>query len=256
MRLHALGCYGGEAPGCHQTSHLIDGRLLLDAGSVTAALPLDSQAAIDHVLVSHSHLDHIAALAFLADNLSTVRTKPIEVWSIPPVIRHLKKHVFNGIIWPDFTTIPSPQNPILSFHEIREGRPQRIGSYEVMAVRVDHTVEATGYLVSDGEASILFQGDSGPTTELWKVANAASRLQAIIVETSYPNLLQDLADASGHLTPQTLRAELTKLTVRPPIYAQHIKPQFIADIVRELAELSDPPVAILEQGKEYSFSAP
>jgi cAMP phosphodiesterase len=256
MRLHALGCYGGEAPGCHQTSHLVDGRLLLDAGSVTAALPLDSQAAIDQVLVSHSHLDHIAALAFLADNLSTVRTKPIEVWSIRPVIRHLRTHVFNGIIWPDFTTIPSARNPVLSFHEIREGQPQRIGRYEVMAVRVNHTVEATGYLVSDGEASILFQGDSGPTEELWKVANAASRLQAIIVETSYPNALQDLADASGHLTPQTLRAELTKLTVGAPIYAQHIKPQFISDVVRELAELSDPPVAILEQGKEYSFLAP
>jgi ribonuclease BN (tRNA processing enzyme) len=125
-----------------------------------------------------------------------------------------------------------------------------------MAVRVNHTVVATGYLVSDGEASILFQGDSGPTRELWNVANAASRLQAIIVETSYPNALQDLADASGHLTPQTLRTELTKLTVGAPIYAQHIKPQFISDVVRELAELSDPPVAILEQGKEYSFLTP
>lgn len=256
MRLHALGCYGGEAPGCHQTSLLVDGRLLLDGGSVTAALPLDSQAAIDHVLISHSHLDHVAALAFLADNLSTVRTRPIEVWSIAPVIRHLRTHVFNGIIWPDFTTIPSPENSILSFHEIREGRPQRIGRYEVVSVRVDHTVEAAGYLVSDGESSILFQGDSGPTTELWKLANAASRLSAIIVETSYPNRLQSLADASGHLTPQTLCAELTKLRVDVPIYAQHLKPQFISDLVRELAELSEPPVAILEQGKEYSFVIP
>jgi ribonuclease BN (tRNA processing enzyme) len=256
MRLHALGCYGGEAPGCHQTSLLVDGRLLLDAGSVTAALPLDSQAAIDHVLVSHSHLDHIAALAFIADNLSTVRTKPIEVWSIAPVIRHLRTHVFNGIIWPDFTTIPSPSNAILSFHEIREGKPQRVGGYEITAVRVNHTVETAGYLVSDGEASILFQGDSGPTEELWKLANAASRLQAIIVETSYPNRLQDLADASGHLTPQSLRAELTKLTADAPIYAQHLKPQFISDLVRELAELSDPQVGILEQGKEYLFLTP
>jgi len=256
MRLHALGCYGGEAPGCHQTSLLVDGRLLLDAGSVTAALPLDSQAAIDQVLVSHSHLDHIAALAFIADNLSTVRTKPIEVWSIAPVIRHLRTHVFNGIIWPDFTTIPSPSNSILSFHEIREGKPQRVGGYEVTAVRVNHTVEAVGYLVSDGEASILFQGDSGPTEKLWKLANAASRLQAIIVETSYPNRLQDLADASGHLTPQSLRAELTKLTADAPIYAQHLKPQFISDLVRELAELSDPQVGILEQGKEYLFLTP
>ena len=256
MRLHALGCYGGEAPGCHQTSLLVDGRLLLDAGSVTATLSLDSQAGIDHVLISHAHLNHVAALAFLADNLFAARTRPIEVWSIPPVIRQLKTHLFNGIIWPDFTALPSPRNPILSFHEIREGKPQRVGRYEVVSFRVHHTVEAAGYLVSDGESSILFQGDSGPTDELWKVANAAARLQAIIVETSFPNRLQDLANVSGHLTPQTLRAELTKLKVDPAIYAQHIKPQVLSEVVRELADLSYPPVAPLEQGKVYTFSTP
>ena len=256
MRLHALGCYGGEAPGCHQTSLLVDGRLLLDAGSVTATLPLDSQAAIDHVLISHAHLNHVAALAFLADNLFASRRRPIEVWSIPPVIRQLKAHLFNGIIWPDFTALPSPRNPILSLHEIREGQPQRIGGYEVVSVRVHHTVEAAGYLVSDGESSILFQGDSGPTDEFWKVANAAARLQAIIVETSFPNRLQDLANVSGHLTPQTLHADLTKLKVNALIYAQHIKPQVISEVVRELAELSYPPVTPLEQGKAYTFSTP
>lgn len=253
MRLHALGCYGGEAPGCHQTSLLVDGHLLLDAGSVTATLPLDSQAAVDQVLISHAHLDHVAALAFIADNLVSVRTRPIQVWSIAAVIRQLKRHLFNDIIWPDFTKLPSPRHPILSFHEMPEGQPQKIGSYDVVAVRVNHSVEAAGYVVSDGKSSIVFGGDSGPTAELWKVANAAAGLQAVIVEASYPNRLQDLADASGHLTPRTLRAELTKLKVDAPIYAQHIKPQFITDVVRELAELSDPPVTRLEQGKEYTF---
>ncbi len=253
MRLDALGCYGGEAPGCHQTSLLVDGRLLLDAGGVTAALPLDSQAAIDHILISHAHLDHVAALAFIADNLFAARTRPIEVWSIPTVIRQLKRHVFNGVIWPDFTKIPSPGNPILSFHEIRKGQPRRIGRYEVVAVAVHHTVEAAGYLVSDGESSILFGGDTGPTAELWRVANEARNLRAIIVEASYPNRLQDLADVSGHLTPLTLRAELMKLKVDVPIYGNHIKPQFISDVVRELGELSHPPVTPLEQGKEYIF---
>ncbi len=256
MRLHALGCYGGEAPGCHQTSLLVDGRLLLDAGSVTATLPLDSQAAIDQVLISHAHLNHVAALAFLADNLFGARTRPIEVWSIPPVIRQLKAHLFNGIIWPDFTKLPSLRNPILSLHEIREGRPQKIGGYEIVSVRVHHTVETAGYLVSDGDSSIIFQGDSGPTDELWKVANAAARLQAIIVETSFPNRLQDLANASGHLTPRTLRADLTKLKVDAPIYAQHIKPQVVSEVVRELAELSYPGVTPLEQEKTYTFKSP
>ena len=252
MRLQVLGCYGGQAPGCHQTCLLVDSHLLLDAGSVAAVLPLDAQARIDQVLISHAHLDHVAALAFLGDNVITRRREPIEVWSIAPVIRQLKRHVFNGSIWPDFTKIPSG-HPILSFHEMRKGRPQRIGEYHVVAIGANHTVEATGYLISDGESSILFGGDSGPSEDLWKVANAAEGLRAIIVEASFPNRLHDLAKVSGHLTPQTLRKELTKLRVDVPVYVQHMKPQFVTEIIAELAKLSDPPVTPLKQGKEYAF---
>ncbi len=256
MRLRALGCYGSEAPGCYLTSLLVDGRLLLDAGQVGAALPIEAQNAIDHVLISHAHLNHVAGLAFLADGLFEIRTRPIEVWSIPPVIRQLKTHLFNNIIWPDFSALPSRRNPIISFHEIREGRPYNIGGYDVVAVPVDHAVVAAGYLVSSGDVSILFQGDSGPTVEFWKVANAASGLQAIIAETSFPNRMRDLAKISGHLTPQLLRRELKKLKVKVPVYAQHLKPLFAPQILKELAQLSDPPVSPLEQGKEYHFLRP
>ena len=252
MRLRVLGCYGGEAPGCHQISLLVDGHLLLDAGSVSAVLPLDAQARIDHALISHAHLDHVAGLAFIADNVFTMRRKPIQVWSTPPVIRQLKRHVFNGSIWPDFTKIPSG-HPILSFHEIRKGQPTRIGKYQVVAIGVHHAVEATGYLISDGESSILLGGDSGPTEDLWKVANVAERLRAIIVEASFPNRLDGLAKVSGHFTPRILREELKKLRVDVPVYAQHMKPRFITEIVAELAKLSNPPVTPLEQGKEYAF---
>ncbi len=253
MRMRPLGCYGGPAPGCYMTSMLLDERLLLDAGSVGVALSIDAQRAIDHVLISHAHLNHVAGLAYLADGVFEARTRPIEVWSISPVIRQLKAHLFNNVIWPDFSAIPSPKNPIISFHEIPEGRACHIGGYDVTAVRVDHSVEAAGYLVSAGDVSILFQGDSGPTVEFWKVANAARGLQAIIAETSFPNRLEDLAEKSGHLTPQSLRRELKKLKGKATVYAQHLKPQFAPEIVRELAELSDPPVSPLEQGKEYRF---
>jgi cAMP phosphodiesterase len=234
---------------------LVDDRLLLDAGSVTASLSLDAQAAIDYVLISHIHLNHVMGLAYLADNLFTARSRPIEVWSIPPVIDQLKAHLFNGILWPDFSMLPSPQRPTLSFYALPEGRPHRIGRYEVTAVPVHHTVAAVGYVLSDGASSILYQGDSGPTTELWRVANRTPDLNAIVAEVSFPNRLRDHALRSGHLTPELLKAELTQLTVRPSIYAQHMKPQYIADIFSELAALSDPPVLPLEQGKTYSFGA-
>jgi cAMP phosphodiesterase len=235
---------------------LVDDRLLLDAGSVTASLSLDAQAAINYVLISHIHLNHVVGLAYLADNLFGIRSRPLDVWSIPPVIDQLKAHLFNGTLWPDFSMLPSPQRPTLSFHVLPEGRPHRIGRYEVTAVGVHHTVAAVGYVLSNGDSSILYQGDSGPTTELWRLANLTPKLDAIIAEVSFPNRLRDQALVSGHLTPEMLRTELAQLTVRPAVYAQHMKPQYLSEIVSELTALSDPPVLPLDQGKTYTFGAP
>jgi ribonuclease BN (tRNA processing enzyme) len=256
MRVQALGCFGGEAQGCQLTCLLVDGRLLLDAGSVTASLSLDAQATIDHVLITHAHISHVVGLAYLADNLFGARSRPIEVWSIPPVLHQLKAHLLNGTLWPDFSVLPSPLCPTLSFHELLEGYPYQIGRYEVTAVGVHHTVEAAGYVISDGASSILYQGDSGPTTELWRLANRTANLDAVIVETSFPNRFGDLAIRSGHLTPELLRAELAQLRVQASVYAHHMKPQYFSEIVGELAALSDPPVLPLDQGKTYIFGPP
>jgi ribonuclease BN (tRNA processing enzyme) len=255
MRVQALGCFGGEALGCQLTCLLVDDRLLLDAGSATAALSIDAQTTIDHILITHAHISHVIGLAYLSDNLFGTRSRPLEVWSIPPVIDQLKAHLFNGILWPDFSILPSPLRPTLSFHALPEGRPHRIGRYEVTAINVHHTVAAAGYVLSDGASSILYQGDSGPTTELWRLANQTANLSAIVVETSFPNRLRDLAIRTGHLTPALLQAELAQLTVRTAVYAQHMKPQYLSEIVSELAALSDPPVMPLDQGKTYTFGA-
>lgn len=256
MRVQVLGCFGGEALGCQLTSLLVDGRLLLDAGSVTATLSLDAQAAIDHILITHAHISHVVGLAYLSDNLFMVRPRSIEVWSIPPVIDQVKAHLFNGILWPDFSNLPSWLRPTLSFHELPEGRPHMIGRYEVTAVSVSHTVEAVGYVISDGASSILYQGDSGQTTEIWRLANRITKLDAIIAETSFPNRLRDHAVITGHLTPEMLKGELAQLKVQTSVYAQHMKPQYISEILEELAALSDPPVLPLEQGKTYCLGAP
>ncbi|MDE2180574.1 MAG: 3',5'-cyclic-nucleotide phosphodiesterase [candidate division NC10 bacterium] len=256
MRVQALGCFGSEAYGCQPTSLLVNGRLLLDAGSVTASLSLDAQATIDHILITHAHISHVIGLAYLTDNLFGVRSRPLEVWSIPPVIDQLKAHLFNGTLWPDFSILPSPLRPTLSFHELVEGRPHQIGQYEVTAVGVHHTVETAGYAISDGASAILYQGDSGPTTELWRLANRTANLDAVIVETTFPNRFSDHAIRTGHLTPELLRAELAQLKVQTSVYAQHMKPQYFSEIVGELAALSDPPVLPLDQGKTYSFGAP
>jgi metal-dependent hydrolase (beta-lactamase superfamily II) len=74
MLLEILGCHGGSVPKRRLPSFLIDGHVLLEAGSVTSALPLGAQASIEQVLISHDHLDHTVGLAFLVDNIQSTQT--------------------------------------------------------------------------------------------------------------------------------------------------------------------------------------
>ena len=114
MEIRVLGCYGSQIPGYGLTGFLIDAKTLLDAGAVTSVLTLEEQAGVDHILITHAHLDHIRELASLADNICYLnREDPLTVVGTPLVIETLKKHIFNGIIWPDFSAIPSTEKPVL-----------------------------------------------------------------------------------------------------------------------------------------------
>ena len=62
MLVRIIGGHGGVSPGFKNTSYLIDGKLLIDAGSVASGLQIDQQVLIDNILISHSHLDHISDL--------------------------------------------------------------------------------------------------------------------------------------------------------------------------------------------------
>ena len=66
MKLRVLGCSGGIG-GRHlrTTSFLVDHDILLDAGSGVAELSVGELAAIDHVFLTHAHLDHVLALPLM-----------------------------------------------------------------------------------------------------------------------------------------------------------------------------------------------
>ena len=125
MLLEILGCHGGSVPRRRLPSFLINGHVLLEAGSVTSALPLGAQASIEHVLVTHAHLDHTVGLAFLVDNIQSTQTAAghnaaVTAASIGPVVDDLRTHCFNNRLWPDFTKLPRPEEPALRLHTLRE----------------------------------------------------------------------------------------------------------------------------------------
>uniref|UniRef100_C6E0P8 Beta-lactamase domain protein n=1 Tax=Geobacter sp. (strain M21) TaxID=443144 RepID=C6E0P8_GEOSM len=252
MRLRVLGCSGAEFPGHSPSAFLIDDSLLLDAGTVGAVLSEDEQWRIEDILVTHSHLDHIRGIPLLADNIVVSGLpRTVRVHGTTEVLAALSTHLMNGVIWPDFTRIPTPESPVLRYQPIPVERSFQVGDYEVLACPVNHPVPAVGYRVSRGGTSLLYTGDTGPTERIWELAG---ELAALIVEVSFPCDMEEIALLTGHLTPVLLGNELAKLPKLPPrILITHLKPQYYDRIEAELEALHLPGVKLLRGGNVYNL---
>jgi cAMP phosphodiesterase len=252
--LRVLGCSGGELPHHRTTCFLVDGRLALDAGALTASLSLEELLRVDDILLTHSHFDHVKDVPLLADLLVGRRRRPVRVHASPECARTLREDVFNDRLWPDFTRIPDARRPVVEIRPFSPSRPFRIGRYAVRPVPVCHPEESVGFIVSNGGRSFAVSGDTGPTSRLWRQVNAERRLRALFVEMSFPSSMQALADVSGHLTPNTLATELAKLERNGyPVYLYHLKPAYAAELRKELAALRLPGVRVLAVGDEFTF---
>jgi cAMP phosphodiesterase len=253
MRIKVLGAFGSEGRGQRPSAFLVDDRVLVDAGSVGGALSVDEQVEIEHALLSHAHLDHVVGLAFLTDTLAMVGARrPITACSVAPVVDVLRTHAFNDVLWPNFCAIPSSERSILQFRSLAEDAESLVGSLHVTPIVVDHAVIAAGYLIRDGDTGFVYSGDTGPTSRIWQLAREMRGLKAIVVETAFPNRLDGLARASGHLTPEMLRREIDKMPQDVPIWVFHIKPQVHEETAEELAAIDPARIHILEQGKTYT----
>jgi len=256
VKLDVLGCSGEQAPGHQLSSFLINDSLLIDAGSAGSALDLEAQQRITDALITHTHLDHIIGLATLAANRFGYGKVAIKIWGIRNVIAGLESSFFNDIVWPDFSRLTDEKQPVpvLSFHQMLLEKPVRVGNVKVTAVRVNHTVPSTAFFVEERKKTLLFVGDTGPTEKVWTIARRKRNLRAVVLEASFPNRLQKLADQSGHLTPRTLAEEAKKLRMPSvPILVTHLKPQFRDEIIAELGRIKDCSLRVLKAGDTSDF---
>lgn len=261
MKIKVLGCNGGLLPGSRTPSFLINDEILIDAGSVAAQLTMEQQDKIRHVYITHFHLDHTKDLAFFSDNAFERPGLPINIYGIKDTISDFKKHFFNDHTWPDFTKISSGNVPVVLLKELilnLERKASPTSNVTIRPFMVDHTIDSVGYLLIEGDSSVIVSGDTGPTELLWEIANTEAksfnRLKAIILETSFPNSLQKVADVSYHLTPNTLKKELDKFKAEDiPIYLYHIKPKFTDVIKREIEEIKNKDISILENDMVLTF---
>lgn len=250
MRIKVLGCSGAEFPGHNPPGFLIDDTILFDAGSLTNVLDRKGQSAIKNIFITHAHLDHIRDISFLADNIIVEKRKQrVNIISIPSVIKTIRKNLLNDSLWPDFTMIPDYENAVLKYIELKIGKAIDIDGHTVTPYKVNHSVPAVGYLVESGNKRLFYTGDTGPMDAAWKKIGDKA-INCLIIETSFPNRMRDLALQTGHLTPELLKEELLKIRHMPErIYITHIKPQHAATIKRELGGLKLGDIRLLEEGE-------
>ncbi len=245
MIVRIVGGHGGVSPGFKNTSYLIDGKLLIDAGSVASGMKIDEQVLIDDILISHSHLDHISDLAFLADNCFGLKDKPFQIHTCDTVKKNIMTHLLNDEIWPDFTKLPNKKKPTLNFNTIKSFEVFEVGGYTIEMIPVNHPAGGHGFIIQKGDTSIVFTQDTGPTSEIWTQAKKRTNLKAIFTEVSFPNHLQNVADLSFHHTPNTIEKEIEKMPLSVPIFLGHIKPNYQTQLSQEIDALGNDRLSLL-----------
>ena len=245
MQIRVLGCSGSIAAGNRTTAFLVDDDILIDAGTGVGDLTLDELARIDHIVVSHSHLDHVLSIGLLADSVARRRgaaqRPPIDVYALPATIDALHTHVFNGVIWPDFTRLPDALHPVLRFVPMAVGEVLDFGERCIEVLPAVHTVPAVGFALSETTASQagawVFSGDTGPNPALW-ARLAQMNVHTLVIETAFSDEELALARISRHLCPTLLREELAQLAQPTDVYITHIKPGELSAVMAEIGAMA------------------
>ncbi len=241
MQIRVLGCSGSIAAGCRTTAFLLDDDVLIDAGTGVGDLTLDELVRVDHILLSHSHLDHVLGVPLLADSVMRRRLgrPPITVHALPATLQALRSHVFNGAIWPDFTRLPSAERPILALEPFDTGDVLHFGDRRIEVLPALHTVPAVGFAVlgaSDADGAWVFTGDTSPNPALWQRLQTL-KVHSLVIETAFGNDEHQLAAVSRHLHPAALGRELQQLAQGVQVHITHIKPGEIDAVMGEIAAL-------------------
>jgi ribonuclease BN (tRNA processing enzyme) len=244
MILHVLGCSGAIAAGCKTTAFLVDDDVLIDAGTGVGDLALDALARIDHILVSHSHLDHVLSIGLLADSVMRLRRAanraPIQVHALPETLAALRAHIFNGVIWPDFTRLPSAENPVLELVPFAVGEVLTVGRKRIEVLSASHTVPAVGFAVDAGGLGWwVYTGDTGPNPALWERLRDM-KVAHLVIETAFSDEERQLARISRHLCPAALGHELAQLGGSVDVHITHIKPGELDAVMTEIGRLGTP----------------
>jgi ribonuclease BN (tRNA processing enzyme) len=235
------------------SSCLINDSVALDAGCLGFWGSPQEQARVRHVVLSHTHMDHLASLPIFVENAFEGKAECVTVHGSSSVLECCQKHLFNEEIWPDFIALSRGDRPFLRLSPIEAGQTIELDGLRVTSVALDHVVPTVGFLIDDGASTAAFISDTGPTDEIWQRVNATPNLKAVFVETTFPDELGWLADVSKHLTPASLAREAAKLIRPTRLVIVHIKARYKEQVTSELLALGLPGLEIGLSGSTYTI---
>ncbi|MCG6933514.1 MAG: 3',5'-cyclic-nucleotide phosphodiesterase [Gallionella sp.] len=234
MKIRVLGCSGGIGGNLRTTSFLLDHDVLIDAGTGVGELSLTELAMIDHVFVTHAHLDHITSIPFMVDSVGFMRDRPLTVHASEETLDILRQHIFNWKIWPNFVEIPSAQYPYMRYQAMGPGSTIVLDGRKITSVPANHVVPAVGYHLDSGQSSLVFSGDTTTNDAFWETVNKIANLRYLIIETAFSNSERELAEVSKHLCPSMLAVELEKFKADARVFITHLKPGELELTMREI----------------------
>ncbi len=236
------------------TCYLIDDCVAIDAGSLAIALTVDQRHRVRDIIVTHPHMDHIASLPIFIDDLYPTLKGPVRIHATAEVIALLERDVFNWSVYPRFSELQNDFGSVMEYIPIIKGQEFALAHLRVTALPVNHIVPTVGLIISDGKCTVAFSSDTAETDEFWEALNKIPRVDALLIEASFPNSMAKLAELSTHFTPATLSRELGKLHHNGlDILAVHLKPAYREKIIEELNLLKIPKLRVMEPGRTYSW---
>ncbi len=254
MKIQIIGSStGASGPRQFLSSILINETVVIDAGSIGFMLPIEAQTKVQHVFLSHSHLDHIASLPILLDNRAARQSSPIDLYSSQRVLESLRNHFFNNEIWPDVEMIKPGGQAGFRSRIIAPRVAVEVAGLHITPIELNHVIPTFGFIAADDQATVAFISDTAQTDEIWQTLDQVENLKAVFVECAFPNSQRELADVSKHLTPEILRGELEKLSRPTRIIVVHMKPAFHETIAEELASLQIKNLEIGISGRSFEF---
>ncbi len=234
-------------------SFLLNDEVAIDAGSIGLLADLERQRQVRHVFLTHEHMDHLASLPILLENVYDPGPSCIELLASPGVLDFVHRDIFNGRVWPDFFDLSTSDDSFLKATPLVVGEPVTRAGLTITPLPVSHCVETLGLVVDDGTSVVAFPSDTGPTAGFWQHLSALPRLAAVFLEVSFPNGQADLACHTGHHCPQSFAAEVAKLPQSVRWIVVHRKARYADEIRRELEALRVPGLEFVEPGRVYDL---